>query len=296
MDKLRTLTLFCRTVEAGSFAAAAHAAEMVPSALSKAIAALERDLGFRLMHRSTRKLSLTEEGSAYYQQCRALLQGLDEAEVIARLGRAGARGTLRVGLHPALRLDVFTQCGRLLDAHPGLKLETVITNTPGAVLEEGLDVVLRIGKLPDSGLVSRQLGWTRSIVCAAPSYIASRGEPRHPRDLSQHRAAIYARRDEEPNTRWQFKRGAERYVAEVPVGFIARDGIGLADAVVGGCGIARPFHFAVRSRLASGQLLAVLPDWAGERHAVYAVLPQPTSQMPAKAGVFLDFIRDVIRE
>ena len=237
MDKLRAITLFCRTVEAKTFAAAAHACDVVPFALSKAIAALERDVGFKLLHRSTRKLSLTEEGSAYYEHCRQLLQGLEQAEAVARDGRTTARGTLRIGVHPALRFNLFTQCGRLLDAHPGLKLETLITNTPAAVLDEGLDIVLRIGKLPDSALVSRPLGWTRSVVCASPAYLAARGEPRHPRDLVRHRAAIYARRDEEPNTRWEFRRGTEHHVVVVPVSFSARDGVGLADALLGGCGI-----------------------------------------------------------
>ncbi len=294
MDKLRAITLFCRTVEAKSYAAAAHACDMVPSALSKAIAALERDLGFTLMHRSTRKLTLTEEGRAYYEQCRQLLQGLEDAETGARGGRSAIRGTLRVGVHPALRFDLFTQAARLLDAHPALKLETMITNTAGAVLDEGLDVVLRIGKLGDSGLVCRQLGWTRSIVCASPAYFAARGRPRHPRELVQHRAAIYARRDDAPNTRWEFKRGAERCTVDVTVGFIARDGVGLADALLGGCGIARPFHFAVRSHLLSGALEPLFEDWTAERHAIFAVLPQSSGRMPAKVAAFLDFVQGVL--
>jgi len=294
MDKLRAITLFCRTVEAQSFAAAAHALNIVPSALSKAISALERELGFKLMHRSTRKLALTEEGGTYYEQCRQLLQGLEEAESRALKGRGGARGTVRVGVHPALRSVLFSQCGRLLDLHPALKLETVITNTPGAVLDEGLDVVLRIGKLPESGLVSRHLGWTHSVVCASPTYLTARGEPRHPRDLAQHRAAIYARRDEEQNTRWQFTRRSETQVVDVPVGFIARDGIGLVDVLVGGGCIGRPLDFAVRTHLANGALKALLTDWASERLAVYAVMPQSQRHTFAKVAVFLEFVQGLL--
>jgi DNA-binding transcriptional LysR family regulator len=294
MDKLRAINLFCRTVEAKSFAAAAHASNIVPSALSKAIAALERDVGFKLLHRSTRKLALTEEGGAYYEQCRQLLASLEEAEAGAREGRKAARGTLRAGVHPALRFDLFSRFGEFLDAHPGLKLETLITNAGAAVLDEGLDVVLRIGKMPDSGLVSRQLGWTRSVVCASPAYLAAQGEPRHPRELARHRAAIYARRDEEPNTRWRFRRGAEHHEVEVPVGFIARDGIGLADAVLGGCGVARPYDFAVRAHFASGALKLLLADWPGERHAIYAILPQASRHMPVKVRAFLDFVQGIV--
>lgn len=294
MDKLHAIRLFCRTVEAKSFAAAAHAAGMVPSALSKAIAGLERDLGFKLMHRSTRKLALTEEGSAYYEHCRALLQGLEEVEAVARKGRSAATGTLRVGIHPALRYALFTQCGRLLDENPELKLETTITNTPGAVLDDGLDLVLRVGALPDSGLVSRQLGWTRSVVCASPAYLAACDEPRHPSELARHRALIYARRDEAPNTRWTFSRGAERVAVDVPVRFIARDGIGLADAVLGGGGVARPFDFAVRALLSRGAVRALLTDWCGERYAIYAVLPPSGRKPPAKVVAFLEHVQAIV--
>lgn len=294
MDKLRAITLFCRTAEARSFAAAAHTLDMVPSALSKTIAALERDLGFKLMHRSTRKLALTEEGSAYYEHCRGVLQGLEEFEAATRRGRSAAAGTLRVGIHPSLRHALFTQCGRFLEENPELKLETMITNTPGAVLDEGLDVVIRVGALPDSGLVSRQLGWTEPIVCASPAYLAERGEPRHPSELAAHRALIYARRDEASNTRWIFTRGAERVVVEVPVRFIARDGIGLADAVLGGCGVARPYDFAVRAMIANGAVKPLLAEWSGERHAVYAVLPHSGRRPSAKVAAFLEYAQTIV--
>src|ERR1044071_8979869 len=164
MDKLRALTFFASAAETGSFAAAARVIGVVPSALSKAITALERDVGFALFNRSTRKVSLTVEGEAYYRRCRPLLAELEEAEAAARTGALRPQGTLRVGLHPALRAVVFEALPGLLESSPTLKIETVITNSPSALLDAGLDALLRIGRLADSGLVARRLGWASVVV------------------------------------------------------------------------------------------------------------------------------------
>ena len=118
MDKLRALAYFCRVVEARSFAAAGRSLDVVPSALSKTIAALEKDLGFLLMSRSTRRISLTEEGSAYYERCRQILQDLDDAQASGREGKLRPRGTLRVGMHPALRKKLVTSLGNSSTPNP----------------------------------------------------------------------------------------------------------------------------------------------------------------------------------
>ena len=154
MDKLRAMRFFCRVAEARSFAAAAKSLEVVPSAMSKVVAALEHDLGFRLMNRSTRGLSLTDEGAAYYEQCRQILQDIEEAEGVGRTGRASARGTLRIGMHPAMRYLAMIGMSRFLEDQPGLKVETVTTNAPATIANEGLDLVLHIGRLADSSLVA----------------------------------------------------------------------------------------------------------------------------------------------
>lgn len=295
MDKLRAMHLFCRTVEGRSFAAAAQSLDLVGSALSKTVTALEQDLGFRLLNRSTRSLSLTEEGAAYYEQCRRILQEIEEVEAHGRGGRSQARGLLRVGMHPGLRFGMLTRLGAFLDQHPGVKVETVITNSPGAVIDDGLDLVLHIGRLADSSLVARQVGWARSIVCAAPGYLAASGTPRHPSGLAEHRAVIYGRRDEDRNTRWEFTRGTEQLAVDVPVRVVSRDGIGLMDAVLGGCGIARPFDVAAQHWLGTGEIVAVLPDWQGERHAISAVLSPQARSTSLKVLAYVDFAAELLR-
>ena len=296
MDKLRAMRFFCRTVEARTFAAAAQSLDVVPSALSKAIAALEQAVGFKLLNRSTRKLSLTDQGTAYYELCRQLLQELDDAEESGREGHARPKGTLRVGLHPGFRFPVLNAMGRFLNEYPELKVETVITNSPAAVLEDGLDVLIHIGKLADSNLISRRLAWTRSVTCASPGYIKTWSEPRQPGELSRHRAVIYGRRDEERNTQWEFVRSGERQIVDVPVRLVVRDGIGLIDALIGGCGIGRPVHIAVRRYLASGQLQEVLGEWATDRLAVCAVMPPNSRRETAKVRVYLSFFNMMLAE
>jgi LysR family transcriptional regulator, regulator for bpeEF and oprC len=295
MDKLRAMACYCRVVEAKSFSAAAQQLGVVPSALSKTVSALESELGFQLLKRSTRGLSLTDGGAAYYEQCRLILHDIEQAEALGRHGLAQARGWLRIGMHPALRSAMLSGLGELLNAQPELRVETVITNSPTAVIDDGLDLVLHIGALPDSSLQARPIAWARSLVCASPAYLAAWGEPQHPSDLAQHRAVIYARRDEESNTRWAFARGGESIEVDVPVRTVVRDGIGLVDAAVGGCGIARPSDFAAREALASGRLRELLCEWAGSRRAVSAVLPPRSRAAPAKVQVFLEYAAERLR-
>jgi LysR family transcriptional regulator for bpeEF and oprC len=296
MDKLRAMTWFCRAAEAKSFADAAKAIGVVPSALSKTIAALEAEIGVHLVNRSTKRLSLTHEGEVYYEQCRGLLQDFEQAEAIARGGQMNPRGILRVGMHPALRVVLLHTLGSFLDQWPDLNIETVVTNSPTAVVDEGLDLVVRIGRMADSSLVARSLGRVQSIACAAPRYLSSAGDPRHPDDLAKHRAIIYGRRDEASNAEWTFTKGTERITVSVPVRIVVRDGIGITDAVVGGCGVALPLDVSVRHLLKSGALQALLPDWSGERYPVFAVMPPSRGNLPAKVRACVEFVAAMIQQ
>lgn len=295
MDKLRAMHFFCRVVEAKSYAAAAQSLDIVPSALSKVIVALESELGFRLLNRSTRRLSLSDEGATYFEHCRQILHAIEAAEGEGRGGLKQARGMLRVGMHPALRFEMLMSMGRFLDEQPEVNVETVITNSPSAVVDDGLDLVLHIGRLPDSSLVAKPLGWTVPLVCASTDYLGGVAEPRHPADLVQHRAVIQARRDEEASTRWSFSKGDESIEVEVPVRTITRDGIGLVDAALGGCGIARPLEIAVRHWLDTGRLRALLTDWTGETQVISAVLPPHGRSASAKVRSYLDHAARVLR-
>jgi LysR family transcriptional regulator for bpeEF and oprC len=153
---------------------------------------------------------------------------------------------------------VLSRLGSFVEAHANIQVETDVTNSASAVLERGLDVVLHIGTLTDSNLVVRRLSWVRPIVCASPAYLKAWGIPRHPDDLTKHRAVIYGRADEQSNTTWTFGRGGKSHRVGVPVRLVVRDGIGVTDAVAGGCGIGRPFDIAIDRLLCSGKVRPLL--------------------------------------
>jgi LysR family transcriptional regulator, regulator for bpeEF and oprC len=289
MDKLRAMKFFCRTVEAKSFTSAAHDLDVAPSVLSKVMSALEADLRFTLFNRSTRRLSLTEAGARYYERCRRLLVEMEEAESVARAGAVQPTGTLRVGVHPVFRNSLIRELGDFLASNPEVNIETTLTNSPTALLEQGLDVVLLIGKLADSDFIGRQVGTTALVTCAAPAYLDRQGRPRHPRDVADHRAIVPGRRDESLSVRWTFARGKEREVVAVRPILIARDGIGLVDAALGGVGITRIYDLAANRHLADGGLETILPTWSCGREPIYAVFPSRRN-VPAKVRVFLDFV------
>lgn len=193
-------------------------------------------------------------------------------------------------MHPGLRYAVMTSLKAFLDEQTGLKVETLITNAASAVVDDGLDLVLHIGALSDSTMIARPLGWTRPIVCAAPEYLASRSEPHHPGELARHRAVIYARRDEASNTRWVFSKGRETCDVDVPVCVVSRDGVGLVDAALSGCGLARPLEIAAHHLLCTGRLREVLNDWTGEWQAITAVLPPQGRTPPAKVRLYVEYV------
>jgi DNA-binding transcriptional LysR family regulator len=292
MDRLRAIALFCRAVEAKSFTAAAHGLDLAPSVVSKAIATLESELECRLFNRSTRRLALTEAGTAYYEHCRKIVAALEEAEAAVR-GGTRVSGVLRIGLHPAIRALMTRSMGALLAAHPRLTAEIVVTNSPAALLDEGLDVLIRIGALADSSFVAQRLGWTKAVICASPDYLRRHGRPRHPDELTRHRAIVPGRRDEESFARWHFARGGERAVVAVPVVLMVRDGIGLVDAAAGGIGMARIYDASARPYLDAGSLEPLLEDWSCEREPIYAV--RPSGRLPGKVRAFLQFARRVVR-
>jgi DNA-binding transcriptional LysR family regulator len=295
MDKLRAIKVFCRAVEMNSFASAAHVLDAPASVVSRTISALESELGCTLFNRTTRRLSLTEAGSGYYERCRKLLADLEESEAAARLGTTQATGTLRLGYHPAVRVALGRGMGHFLSAHPNLKLEVALTNSPAALIDDGLDVILRVGRVADSSFVAKQLGWTSLVTCAAPGYLDRHGRPKHPRDLVRYSAIIPGRRDEAPFTRWTFTRGKDREIVPVPVGVVARDGVGLTDHAVGEAGITQLYDLATRLHIANAELEAVLIDWSSGRQPIYAVMPS-RRRVPAKVRAFLEFARSLVSE
>ena len=293
MDKLRAIKFFCRAVEAKSFTSAAHGLDVPPSVLSKTVSSLEAELRFTLFNRSTRRLSLTDAGTAYYEYCRQLMRDMEEAEALARDGTVQAAGTLRIGFHPAFRTFLCRRIGEFLAANPSVNVELAITNSPATLLDEGLDVVIRVGEIPNSSFVARELGWTILIPCAAPAYLDVWGRPSHPQELRQHRAIIPGRRDEDPFTRWAFSRNGEQEVVTVPVIAVVREGVGMVDGALAGLGLAQLYDVVANQYIVEGGLEPILKDWSYVRQPVYAVFPGRRN-VPAKVRAFVEFARSLV--
>ena len=161
------------------------------------------------------------------------------------------------------------------------------------LLTAGLDIILRVSDMADSGLVARRLGSAEFVVCASPAYLRVMGTPKQPQDLAKHEAIIYARPDEEPSTNWRFTRGDTRLVVSMPIRLVMRDGVGGIDAAIKGCGIVRSFEITTREAVAAGQLSRLLSDWSTGSLSVFAVYPGSRA-VPAKVQAFVEFVQQIL--
>lgn len=257
MDKLRAMATFVRIVEAGSLTAAAERLGASLTSVVRSLAALERALGVRLLNRSTRRIALTDEGREYFERCRRLLAEVEEAEAALTARQLAPSGRLAITA-PVMfgRLHVGPVVGELLAAHPALRVELLLLDRVVDLLEEGIDLAVRIGELPDSSLVALPLGATRRIVCASPAYLARHGRPEAPGELASHRCIRFT--GLAPGQEWEFGgTGGPQRVAIDEV--FATNHIDAAlDACVQGLGCGRFLAYQARELLAAGTLVRIL--------------------------------------
>jgi DNA-binding transcriptional LysR family regulator len=277
-------------VETGNFVRAAEALGLTQSGISRAVARLEARVGVRLLDRTPRAVSLTDEGRRFHAQVAPLLAGLEEAASEAAGAAHAVRGRLRVNVDPWFaRLVLAPRLSGFLAAHPQLSLELLVRDSLGDLVSEGIDVAVRFGEPEPSGLIARKLLETRILTCAAPSYLARRGRPRHPRDLTRHECLLFR----DPVTGrpfpWEFHRAGKVIGVEVTGRLVMNDLATKLTACAAGHGIAQTFEFGLTPLLASGELVQVLADWAEERFPLYAYHPS-RHLPPAKVRAFLDFV------
>jgi len=295
MDKLRALKFFCRVAETKSFAAAAYELDVVPSVLSKQIAALETDLQFKLFNRTTRRVALTEHGTRYYDHSKRLLIDLDEAESLERGGMAKATGKIVAGLHPAINRVLMARIDEFLTTYPGIVVETTITSTPATMLEDKLDLLVTLADLADSSFGVKTIGTTRHVLAASPGYLKKHGIPQTPDDLRKHAFIVSGRSDGPSYTRWTMKRGSDVQTVYVPVRMVSRQGVHIYEACLSGAGISRQVDLHIRPQIRRGELVQVLPEWALSTLPIRAVVPD-SKKVPAKVKVLVEFIRSIIKE
>lgn len=290
MDTLTRMRVLRRVVERGSFSAAAADLELSNSAVSKHIRQLEAYLGARLLNRTTRRLSLTEAGRAYYERCVRLLDDVDEAELAVRQLNVAPRGRLKINapmsfgiLHLAPALPEFSA------RYPEVEVDVVLNDRFVDLIEEGFDVALRIiTDLPDSTLVGRRLASIRRVVCAAPAYLERHGVPTTPEDLKDHQCLIYSFTDDH----WRFDGPAGAQVVKVAGKYRINNSIALREALLAGMGIALIPTFLVGPLIGAGALVSLLDEhYTVEPHGLYAVYPQNRYLLP-KLRAFVNFMSE----
>ncbi|AOZ09465.1 LysR family transcriptional regulator [Cupriavidus malaysiensis] len=290
MDRIGDIGLFLRVLDLGSISAAARSLDLSAAVASQRLKRLEADLGVRLLHRTTRRLHPTPEGSLLAEQGRALVDDLEALGSSLRGAGTGVSGTLRVTTSASFgRLYISPLLPEFLAAHPALRIHVNLSDHVMDLVSSGFDLAVRIGALEDSSLVARKLAPNRRLLCASPDYLRRRGRPRVPQDLAKHDCLLLTGHQGRQDV-WRFQGDGGAEIA-VPVdGRIeANTGELLADAAVAGLGIALHSVWHVWRELESGQLEPVLPEFPLPETGIYAVMPQ-RRLMPPRVRAFIDFL------
>lgn len=288
MNLFEDMRVFVVVVETGGFSAAAQRLNIAKSVVSRRMSALERHLECRLFNRTTRRLSLTETGLEYFEHTQRILRDLAEAEEATRGLQRELRGRLRLAAPMSFGLKHLSPAlNEFMRAHPGLEVELDLNDRYVDLVNEGYDLTLRIGRLPDSTLVARELGPCPHAVCASPAYLAEQGIPEVPDDLRKHQCLGYKNRAS--SSQWQFLMGREWRSVTVRPRLIANNGEVLVQAAEDGLGLVSLPRFLLEESLASGALVEVLRDFPLPSSQIYAVCP-PGRRLPAKVRALIDFL------
>lgn len=290
MQDLRTLSIFVRVAERRSFVRAAADLGITQSGVSNAISRLEDQLGVRLLARTTRRVSLTDDGAAFFERCRQSLAELEEAELVLKETRIKPTGRLRIDMPVSFgRLKVVPLLGPFQAQYPDLQLVVSFTDRYVDLVEEGIDVSVRFGVLQDSSLMARRLTQTQFRVVGAPSYFAKHGRPRTPDDLARHNCLAFTLRDSRLARDWRFARdGAESTLA--PQGNMSfSDGAALCDAACAGYGLAQIHGYYIDNAVTAGKLEPVLEKFRPAIDPIWLVYPQ-TRHLSPKVRAFIDFM------
>ncbi|AXA94010.1 LysR family transcriptional regulator [Massilia sp. YMA4] len=260
MDRLHGMTVFVAVAEEQGFAAGARRLGLSPAAVTRAVAALEERLGVRLLERSTRHVRVTEAGQRYLDDCRRLLAELDEADEAAAGLNAAPRGLLAITA-PVLfgRMYVMPGIVEYLRRYPDTEVSAVFVDRVTNLLEEGYDVAVRIGELPDSGLRALRVGQVRRMICASPDYLARHGAPRTPSDLASHTIVASTGASTQPEWRFRENGGVRGYRVRPRLTVTSNDSA--IEAIRQGLGLARLLSYQVAPLLASGALVPLLEQF-----------------------------------
>lgn len=275
MDRIQFYRVFVRVVEAGSFTKAATTLSIPRSSVSTAIAALETRLGARLLNRTTRKVSPTQDGLAFYERAARLIADSEELEAMFRGGGEGPSGKLHVELPGRIgRLIVVPALPDFLERYPGIDIQLGMTDRSVDLVGENVDCALRVGDLPDSGLIARSLGELALINVASPAYLARHGTPRTPADLARsHHAVCYASPTTGRPDVWEWREGAVIRTQTLPARVTVNSAEGYIACCLAGLGLIQIPAYDVQDDLKSGDLVEVLPEYRAPPMPMHMVFP-----------------------
>jgi DNA-binding transcriptional LysR family regulator len=293
VDKFQQMRAFVAVVDAGSFVRAADALGLSKTAVSRLVGDLEARLGTRLLHRTTRRLSLTPEGEVFHERCRPLLEGVEEAEAELTVQSGEAVGQLRLNVPVTFGLlHLAPLWPAFMALHPKVALDVTLADRMVDLVDEGYDLAVRIARLQSSSLVSRQLTSTRLVLCASPQYLRRRGTPQHPADIAQHDVISYTLLA--TGDQWEFQGPQGPVSVKVAPRMRTNSGDTCCAAALQHQGIVLQPSFLVGAPLASGALVEILPQYRSIELGVYAVYPTRKHLTP-KVRVLIDFLVDAFR-
>ena len=289
MDTLRTMTVFARVAQRAGFAAAARDLRMSPAAVTKHVSALEARVGVRLFDRTTRRVGLTEAGRIYLDRCLECLQAVEDADASVGSLSAEPKGLLRVTAPVDLGHQMGPITARFMNAHAAIAVELQLSNRPVDLVEDGVDLAIRVAPSLDGRFVARPVALTRVGAYAAPSYLAKHGRPRQPKDLEKHRGLVFL----EPRLRdeWMLERDGSSVRIKLASAMTSNNGAALAIAAAEGAGLAISPSFVTADLVRAGALERVLPEWTVlPSLVVYAVYPHRRFLAP-KVRAFVEHLR-----
>ena len=293
MDRTTSMATFVRVVDAGGFASAGRALRMSPSTVTEHVHALEERLGVRLLNRSTRKISLTEVGGAYYERSKQILADLDDADRIAHAQHSSPRGTLRLNTSVAIPPFLAPVIAEYADLHPDVSVNLSMTECMVDMVGEGFDLAIRDSPVADLSLIARRVATYRFVMCGAPSYLKRRGTPMRPAELHEHNCLGCSH--SAWGDQWRFVGPDGEQSVALTGNLKSNSANALRLAALHGQGLIMSPMFLVAEEIKAGRLVSILQEFLQEEHAINAIYPH-RQHVPAKVRSFIDLLIRYFRE
>ena len=294
MNKLQAMEVFVQVVDSGGFTRAAENMQLPKATVSTLVQALETALAVKLLHRTTRQVSVTSDGAAYYERCLRILSDVREAEESLSTNRASPSGRLRVDVSTGMANDlIIPALPDFFQRYPDIRLDLGCSDRAVDLIEEGIDCAIRGGKLPDSALIARRIGVLHFVIAGTPEYFAKHGRPTHPSQLADHRCVNYFSSKTGKSMDWDFVRGDETIIMPVPSCLAVNDSTVYTTAGLQGLGLVQMASYKIESLVHSGQLELVLEDWTSEPMPINIVYPE-NRHLSAKVRVFVEWVADLL--